>query len=156
MSSLRPSWTTPLTSQTVTFSRRSPIAQSRSRQAVAAAPFEPIPLFPNAALQFAPLLATLAVIGITLNVLGPRILGWATDVIFTGVIGKTLPAGMTKEQVVARLRAEGNPTFAGVLTDDWTRYLAPEFNDILPGNAHQSDDQSDRKDDDPGQCGQNG
>jgi ATP-binding cassette subfamily B multidrug efflux pump len=58
----------------------------------------------------------LAVIGITLNVFGPRILGWATDVIFTGVIGKNLPAGMTKEQVVAQLRASGNSTFADMVS----------------------------------------
>jgi hypothetical protein len=29
----------------------------------------------------------------------------------------------------------GLDKFAGVLTDDWTKYLAPEFNDILPGSA---------------------
>ena len=29
----------------------------------------------------------------------------------------------------------GLDKFANVLTDDWTRYLAPVFNDILPGNA---------------------
>jgi hypothetical protein len=29
----------------------------------------------------------------------------------------------------------GLDKFAHVLTDDWTRYLAPEFNDILPGSA---------------------
>ena len=57
----------------------------------------------------------LAVVGISLNVLGPRILGWATDVIFTGVIGKNLPAGMTKEQVVAQLRADGNSTMADLV-----------------------------------------
>ena len=54
----------------------------------------------------------LAVVGIFLNVMGPRILGMATDVIFTGVVGKSLPSGATKEQVVAALRAEGNNTFA--------------------------------------------
>jgi ATP-binding cassette subfamily B protein len=67
----------------------------------------------------------LAVIGITLNVFGPRILGWATDVIFTGILGKNLPAGMTKEQVVARLRADGNPTMA-----DLVQRL-----DIVPGQG---------------------
>jgi ATP-binding cassette, subfamily B, multidrug efflux pump len=67
----------------------------------------------------------LAVIGITLNVLGPRILGWATDVIFTGILGKSLPAGMTKEQVVAQLRADGNPTMA-----DLVQRL-----DIVPGQG---------------------
>ena len=29
----------------------------------------------------------------------------------------------------------GLDKFAGVLTDDWARYLAPAFNDIIPGNA---------------------
>jgi hypothetical protein len=29
----------------------------------------------------------------------------------------------------------GLDKFAGVLTDDWTRYLAPEFNDLIPGTA---------------------
>jgi hypothetical protein len=31
--------------------------------------------------------------------------------------------------------AFGLDKFANVLTDDWTRYLAVEFNDILPGSA---------------------
>jgi ATP-binding cassette, subfamily B, multidrug efflux pump len=54
----------------------------------------------------------LAVAGIVMNVLGPKILGMATDVIFTGVLGKNLPSGATKEQVVAGLRAQGNGKFA--------------------------------------------
>jgi ATP-binding cassette subfamily B protein len=54
----------------------------------------------------------LAVAGVVMNVLGPRILGMATDVIFTGVLGKNLPGGATKEQVVAELRAQGNDQFA--------------------------------------------
>jgi hypothetical protein len=29
----------------------------------------------------------------------------------------------------------GLDKFAGVLTDDWTRYLAAPFNDLIPGNA---------------------
>ena len=29
----------------------------------------------------------------------------------------------------------GIDKFGGVLTDDWTRYLAPAFNDIIPGSA---------------------
>jgi hypothetical protein len=29
----------------------------------------------------------------------------------------------------------GLDKFANVLTDDWTRYLAPAFNDLIPGNA---------------------
>jgi uncharacterized membrane protein YphA (DoxX/SURF4 family) len=32
----------------------------------------------------------------------------------------------------------GIDKFAGVLTDDWTRYLASEFNDIIPGSAQDA------------------
>ncbi|HET9648083.1 MAG TPA: ABC transporter ATP-binding protein [Microlunatus sp.] len=57
----------------------------------------------------------LAVSGIVMSVLGPKILGRATDVIFTGVIGKQLPPGATKEQVVEALRAQGQDTFADMV-----------------------------------------
>jgi ATP-binding cassette, subfamily B, multidrug efflux pump len=57
----------------------------------------------------------LALIGIAMSVLGPKILGWATDVIFTGVIGQSLPAGATKQQVVESLRAQGNDTYADMI-----------------------------------------
>jgi ATP-binding cassette, subfamily B, multidrug efflux pump len=61
------------------------------------------------------LVVLLAVAGIVMNVLGPKILGMATDVIFTGVLGKDLPSGATKEQVVAALRAQGRNTFADMI-----------------------------------------
>ena len=32
----------------------------------------------------------------------------------------------------------GLDKFAGVLTDDWTRYLAPVFNDVIPGSAEDA------------------
>ncbi|HEX6020399.1 MAG TPA: DoxX family membrane protein [Solirubrobacter sp.] len=32
----------------------------------------------------------------------------------------------------------GLDKFAGVLTDDWTKYLATEFNDIIPGSAQDA------------------
>ena len=32
----------------------------------------------------------------------------------------------------------GLDKFAGVLTDDWTRYLAPQFNDLIPGSAQDA------------------
>ena len=57
----------------------------------------------------------LAVTGIAANVVGPLILGRATDIIFTGVIGQSLPAGSTKEQAVAQLRAAGNTTYADLV-----------------------------------------
>jgi ATP-binding cassette, subfamily B, multidrug efflux pump len=61
------------------------------------------------------LVVLLAVAGIVMTVLGPKILGMATDVIFTGVLGKNLPSGATKEQVVAALRAQGKNTFADMV-----------------------------------------
>ena len=32
----------------------------------------------------------------------------------------------------------GLDKFAHVLTDDWTRYLATQFNDLIPGNANDA------------------
>jgi hypothetical protein len=29
----------------------------------------------------------------------------------------------------------GLDKFAGIMLDDWTKYLAPEFNDVIPGSA---------------------
>ena len=60
-------------------------------------------------------LLALGVISVTLTVLGPRILGHATDLIFAGVIGGRLPAGVTKEQVVAGLRAKGQTNQADMI-----------------------------------------
>jgi ATP-binding cassette subfamily B protein len=50
-----------------------------------------------------------------LSVLGPRLLGDATNLIFSGVIGKKIPAGTTAAQMVARLRREGQGTLADML-----------------------------------------
>ncbi len=54
----------------------------------------------------------LGVVSVTLNVIGPRVLGQATDVIFAGVLGKSLPAGETAAQAAAAARAAGNGTTA--------------------------------------------
>ncbi len=50
-----------------------------------------------------------------LSVLGPRLLGDATNLIFSGVISKKLPAGVSKAEMVARLRHEGHGTLASML-----------------------------------------
>jgi ATP-binding cassette subfamily B protein len=55
------------------------------------------------------------VASVFLSVLGPKLLGKGTDIIFTGVVGKMLPAGVTKAQAVAQLRAQGNTSQAAVL-----------------------------------------
>ncbi|MGA3487133.1 ABC transporter ATP-binding protein [Micromonosporaceae bacterium DT55] len=57
----------------------------------------------------------LAVVSVVFSVLGPLILGRATDVIFSGVIGKQLPAGTSLEQAVEAARAAGNDTFADMI-----------------------------------------
>ncbi|MGZ8814989.1 MAG: ABC transporter ATP-binding protein [Mycobacterium sp.] len=54
--------------------------------------------------------------GIAIGVVGPRILGHATDLLFNGVIGRQLPAGLTKEQAVDAARARGENTFADLLS----------------------------------------
>jgi ATP-binding cassette subfamily B protein len=58
----------------------------------------------------------LSIAGIAVSVVGPRILGHATDLLFNGVISRQLPAGMTKDQAVAAARARGNDTFADLLS----------------------------------------
>ncbi|MEA2484853.1 MAG: ATP-binding cassette, subfamily multidrug efflux pump [Thermoleophilaceae bacterium] len=57
----------------------------------------------------------LAVTGIVMSVVGPKILGRGTDIIFTGIIGKQLPPGASKAQVVAQLRAAGQNTYADLI-----------------------------------------
>ena len=56
------------------------------------------------------------IIGVALTVVGPKLLGRATDLIFSGMIGQHLPAGTTKEQVIADLRAQGQTQMADMLT----------------------------------------
>ena len=57
----------------------------------------------------------LGVGGIAIGVIGPRILGHATDLLFNGVIGRHC-RGLTKEQAVAAARARGDNTFADLLS----------------------------------------
>jgi ATP-binding cassette subfamily B multidrug efflux pump len=57
----------------------------------------------------------LGVVSVGLAVVGPRILGRATDLIFAGLFGRNLPAGMTQEQAVAAARAQGQSRVADML-----------------------------------------
>jgi len=57
----------------------------------------------------------MGVISVSLSVTGPKVLGNVTNLIFTGVISKGLPAGVTKAQVIAHLRAIGSTTEAKLL-----------------------------------------
>lgn len=58
----------------------------------------------------------LTVAGVTAQVLGPKLLGHATNIIFDGIIGKTLPAGMTKAQAVAWLESNGQQQLAEMVS----------------------------------------
>jgi ATP-binding cassette, subfamily B, multidrug efflux pump len=55
------------------------------------------------------------VLSVFLSVLGPKLLGKGTDIIFGGVVGKLLPAGMTKAQAIAQLRGQGDTKRADLL-----------------------------------------
>ncbi|MHA6759868.1 ABC transporter ATP-binding protein [Streptacidiphilus sp. PAMC 29251] len=50
----------------------------------------------------------LALAGVTLSVIGPKILGHATDLILAGVFGKQLPAHVTQAQYADQLRQAGH------------------------------------------------
>lgn len=58
----------------------------------------------------------LSMTGIAVGVIGPRILGHATDLLFNGVIGRALPAGQSKEQAIDAARARGDGQFAQMLS----------------------------------------
>lgn len=58
----------------------------------------------------------MVVVAVVLNVVAPKILGQAMDVIFGGVVGKQLPAGASKEQFVEGLRQQGQDNFADMIS----------------------------------------
>ncbi|THF88080.1 ABC transporter ATP-binding protein [Deinococcus sp. KSM4-11] len=57
----------------------------------------------------------LSVLSVALSALGPRVLGRATDLIFSGFISARLPAGTTKEAALEGLRASGQGRMADLL-----------------------------------------
>jgi len=66
-----------------------------------------------------PLIILVALLGsasVAFSVVGPKIIGNATNVIFNGFVGKSLPAGLTKAQVVAALHARGQDQLAQLLS----------------------------------------
>jgi ATP-binding cassette subfamily B protein len=66
----------------------------------------------RAVLAFVVVLGSLSV---AFSVIGPKITGNAMNVIFDGVVGKTLPAGISKEQAIELLRARGQGQLADML-----------------------------------------
>lgn len=72
----------------------------------------------------------LTILGVSLSVLGPKVLGRATDLLFSGVVGASLPAGTTKDQVVAGLQARGQADLARMLS----------AMDVVPGQGVRFDE----------------
>ena len=58
----------------------------------------------------------LTVLSVIATAVGPRVLGRATDLIFNGLIGGGLPAGLTKEEAVQGLRANGEDKVADMVS----------------------------------------
>ncbi len=72
------------------------------------------------------LIILLAVVSVSCTVAAPKILARATNLIFSGVVSKQLPAGVTQEQAVAALRAQGQDNLANMLAG---------MSDINPGQG---------------------
>ncbi|GGR75090.1 multidrug ABC transporter ATP-binding protein [Streptomyces aureoverticillatus] len=56
------------------------------------------------------------VLSVALSVVGPKILGRATDLIFAGIVGRTMPDGESKGEALDRLRASGDGGMADMLS----------------------------------------
>jgi ATP-binding cassette, subfamily B, multidrug efflux pump len=105
--------------------RRGPVRQGGPPHAAIGAPTEKPRSFWSSARRLIGLLRPerglvavaigLGVVGVVLQAAGPRILGWATDRIFEGFFGAQMPAGLTQEEVVAGLRADGQDQVADVV-----------------------------------------
>ncbi len=54
---------------------------------------------------------------VTLGAFGPKLLGRATNDIFYGYLGRKIPAGMSKDQVIAMMRAKGETRLADMLAN---------------------------------------
>lgn len=61
------------------------------------------------------LILAYGVLGTALTAVGPRILGWATDIVFEGFMSSRIPKGTTKEQAVEQLRSAGDQRIADMV-----------------------------------------
>ncbi|MER7397172.1 ABC transporter ATP-binding protein [Streptomyces sp. NPDC000151] len=57
----------------------------------------------------------LGTVSVALTVAGPKVLGHATDLIMGGIVGRQLPAGLTKAQAVEALHHQGKDGLADLL-----------------------------------------
>jgi ATP-binding cassette, subfamily B, multidrug efflux pump len=72
------------------------------------------------------LVFVLGAVGVVLVVLGPKILGEATNIIVQGLVQRELPAGATQAQVVEGLRQAGQDDFAN---------MVERMRDLQPGQG---------------------
>ncbi|ANP54859.1 ATP-binding cassette subfamily B protein [Streptomyces griseochromogenes] len=71
------------------------------------------------------------VVSVTLSVVGPKVLGRATDLVFAGIIGKRMPAGATKEQVLRSMHDRGQGQIADMLkSTDFTPGKGIDFDAV--------------------------
>ena len=57
-----------------------------------------------------------ALVSVAFAAIGPRVLGRATDIVFAGAIGRELPSGLTRLQVIEMARARGDEQLAELFT----------------------------------------
>ncbi|WP_460065329.1 ABC transporter ATP-binding protein [Streptomyces sp. YKOK-I1] len=71
------------------------------------------------------------VLSVGLNVVGPKILGKATDLVFAGIIGRQMPDGASKEQVLDSMRERGEGQVADMLNStDFTPGKGIDFDQV--------------------------
>jgi ATP-binding cassette subfamily B protein len=79
------------------------------------------------------LVMVLGVISVFFAIIGPKLLGNATNLVFEGVISKQLPAGTTAAQAAAQLRASGRPQQAEMVA---AMHLTPGRGVDFPALQH--------------------
>lgn len=62
------------------------------------------------------IVVVLTVISVAFNVIGPRLLGEGTNLIFAGMIGSRFPEGVSRSEVITMVRASGEDQVADMLT----------------------------------------
>ncbi|MDX3242465.1 ABC transporter ATP-binding protein [Streptomyces sp. ME18-1-4] len=70
-------------------------------------------------------------LSVGLSVVGPKILGKATDLVFAGIIGREMPAGTSKAQVLDSMRERGEGSVADMLkSTDFTPGKGIDFDAV--------------------------
>ncbi|HEX7004997.1 MAG TPA: ABC transporter ATP-binding protein [Trueperaceae bacterium] len=71
------------------------------------------------------------VIAVALMSVGPRVLGTATNLIFAGIVGQQMPAGISREQAIAAARARGQDQIGSLLSGiDFTPGVGVDFSAV--------------------------